>query len=90
MLSSTIDGFRELPRRTRACGRGRSAINRQLKEVERTKSRLYVMTGKLIRADGLPLICTVSSTGYQACEEESSGLHFDVGETGLAEAGTGT
>jgi hypothetical protein len=29
---------------------------------------------------------TVSSTESEACEEESSGLHFDVGETGLAEA----
>jgi putative transposase len=34
--------------------------------------------------------CTVSSTGTEACEEESSGLHFDVGETVLDEAGTGT
>jgi putative transposase len=36
------------------------------------------------------LIGTVSSTGYQACGEESSGLHLDVGETSLDEAGTGT
>ena len=33
---------------------------------------------------------TVSSTEFEACGEESSGLHFVVGETGLAEAGTGT
>jgi putative transposase len=35
-------------------------------------------------------LSTVSSTGFQACGEESSGLHFDVGETHLDEAGTGT
>ena len=33
---------------------------------------------------------TVSSAGMDACGEESSGSHFDVCETGLAEAGTGT
>jgi putative transposase len=33
-------------------------------------------------------LSTVSSTGFQACEEEGSGSHFLVSETGLGEAGT--
>ena len=87
MLSSIIHGFRELARRNRVSMRK----NRQLKEVERTKSRLYMMKGKLIRADELPLICTVSSTylrDFKLVERKALAQTLFLSETGLREAGT--